>query len=212
MTKSIASDPNSLIELAATIPLEQLHARSDLPTTLLEATAAYIGTQEPAATIAEALADIEQPCLLPALLAAEASLGLSDDWIPLSERVTTAGGLTQDDAQRLRAVRLMRPAACERTTYRGKGSIGIAVWAAYTNEGAILRVQVALGGISSYPQRVRQVEAVLQGRRASEALIAVATETAVQESQPAGIGSLTMAADLETVRVITFTALRAVLF
>ena len=199
MAKSSEADPSAFVELAAAIPLEQLNARSDLSTTFLEAAAAYIGAPGSAATIADALADVEQPWLTTALLAVEASLGLSDAWIPLSERVTTAGGLTQDDAERLRAVRLTRPAAGERSAYRGAGLVGIAVRASFSDEGATVDVQVALGGVSRHPQR------------ASAKLIAVAAETAVQEARPAGVGSLTVEADLAAVRAITLEALRAAL-
>lgn len=211
MAKSSEADPSVFVELAAAIPLEKLNARSDLSTTFLEAAAAYIGAPGSAATIADALADVEQPWLTTALLAVEASLGLSDAWIPLSERVTTAGGLTQDDAERLRAVRLTRPAAGERSAYRGAGLVGIAVRASFSDEGATVDVQVALGGVSRHPQRARQVEAALRGRRASAELIAVAAETAVQEARPAGVGSLTVEADLAAVRAITLEALRAAL-
>lgn len=211
MAKSSEADPSVFVQLAAAVPLERLTARSDLPTTLLEAAAAFVAARGSAATIADALADVDQPCLTTALLAIEASLGLADAWIPLSERVTTSGELTQDDAKQLRAIRLTRPAAGERSAYRGAGLFGIAVRASFSDEGATVDVQVALGGVSHHPQRARQVEAALRGRRASEELIAVALETAVQESRPAGVGSLTAEADLAALRSITGEALRAAL-
>ena len=127
MAKSSEADLSVFVELAAAIPLEQLTARSDLSTTLLEAAASYIGAPGSAATIADALANVEQPCLTTALLAIEASLGLADEWIPLSEHVTSSGGFTPADAERLRAIRLTRPTAREQSAYRGAGLFGIAL-------------------------------------------------------------------------------------
>lgn len=211
MAKSSGADPDVLVELATAIPIRQLAARADLPTTLREAATAYIDLQGHAATLADALADVERPCVTTSLLAVEASLGLADGWIPLAHRLTTAGGLTPDDAQRLRAVRLAPPAGGERSAYRGAGPLGVAVRASFSRQGAIVNVQVALGGVASYPLQAPQVEATLRGRRASQELIAVAAETALQEARPAGLGSLTAEEDLALVRSVTLEALQATL-
>ena len=212
------------VELAAELALDELFERAELPAALREAAATYIDRRGRAATIAEALVDVDQSCLTTALLAADADLGLSDAWLPLSERLTMAGGLTAGDAERLRAVRLAGLVPGERSAYRGgsrasdRGSgsggealIGIAVLTSFSREGAIIGVRVALGGVSPHPLRARQVEAALRGRRTSAELIAVAVETAVHEAQPAGVGSLTAESDLAVVRAVTLEALRATL-
>ena len=211
MAKSTGGDSDKLIELATAIPIRQLAARVDLPTTLREAAAAYVNRRGRAATVAEALADVDHPCLTTSLLVVEASLGLPDGWIPLADRLTTAGGLTPDDAGRLGAVRLAPPVAGERSAYRDAGPLGVAVRAALSRESSIVSVQVALGGAASYPLQARQVEATLHGRRASAELITVAAETAVEEARPAGVGSLTVEEDLALLRSVAFEALQAAL-
>ena len=71
--------------------------------------------------------------------------------------------------------------------------------------------QVALGGVASYPLQAPQVDAALRGCLASQELIAVAAETAIQEARPAGVGSLTAEEDLALVRSVTLEALEAAL-
>ena len=81
-------------------------------------------------------------------------------------------------------------------------------------EGMIRRARIAAGGIAPLPLRLRQVEAVLLGRRSdgdTTALVRTAAETARGEAHPSGVGQVWEPAQLDRITALCADALTTTL-
>jgi len=90
--------------------------------------------------------------------------------------------------------------------------VGVAVVGTFAaSDGTCQEAKIALGGVAPTPMRARDAERVLQGKVVDDALIALAAQTAADESRP--ISDVRGSADYrkEMVRVFTQRALRAIL-
>ena len=211
-----STDP-VMLALPTTLDLRTLIDRSDLPAALRAAATATHA--HGAATVGAALQPDAPAPLITALLALDAQVVLHkeathesltlEDLLIARENAQSAG--EPSDEGSIAAVAFRRTEAT--TTLADRDGLAVVV-AIDVAEGMIRRARIAASGIAPLPLRLRQVEAVLLGRRSNgdtSALVRTAAETARGEAHPSGVGQVWEAAQLDQITTLCAEAIRLTL-
>ncbi len=203
----------------AETPLRALAQRRDIPRALMEASDAFLSHgPSPSLSLLEAAASQDLPSVLTALLALDAAVRVDGQWQPIIGWLREEGGLVLDEDGEIQRLRMAAPIAPRSgdhsSSYREAIADGALVGVAagfvlLAKEGPIASAHVAICGAATHPIRARQVEATLRGRHPSEELIQLAAETAAQEAQPFGVGTVLDPTVLLAIRDVTREVLTA---